>query len=77
MSNVGRRRTVYLTVLRTARLIYVNQLNRLIGPRERLGNSTAHNIDAKNLTPSAAQAKVQMEAAKASGALAAAVLDMM
>ena len=36
-----------------------------------LGNSTAHNIDAKNLAPSAAQAKVQTEAAKALGALAA------
>jgi hypothetical protein len=35
------------------------------------GNSTAHNINAKNLTQSAAQAKVQMEAAKPSGALAA------
>jgi len=42
-----------------------------------LGNSTAHNIDAKNLTLSAAQPKVQIGAAKALGALAAAALDMM
>jgi hypothetical protein len=66
-----------LTVPRTARLIYVNQLNRLIGPKKRLTSATRpHNINAKTLTPSAAQAKVQMEAAKALGALAAAVLDM-
>ena len=63
----------FLTVLRTARLIYVNQLNRFIGPRERLTSATrARTISMqKNLTPSVAQATVRMEAAKALGALAA------
>ena len=62
----------FLTVLRTARLIYINQLNRLIGQKS-LTSATRqrHKIDAKNLTPSTAQAEVQMEAAKALGALTA------